>query len=114
MKALLTAAALCGSLAFGFAPAPYNPEAPPAAQAPKAEEQSNKKEDIELTRKIRQDVMKEDALSMGAKNVKIVTKDGTTHLSGTVKTPEEKDLIESIAKRHAGDANVMSHIEVKA
>jgi osmotically-inducible protein OsmY len=114
MKPLLIAATMCTSLALGFAPTPYTPEAPPAAQAPPAQEQSNKKEDVELTRKIREELMKQETLSVAAKNVKVVTKDGITHLSGSVKTPEEKDLIESIAKRHAGEANVQSHIQVQA
>ncbi len=118
MNRLLTTAmastVFCASLALGYSPAPYTPDAPATAQAPPADEQSNKKEDVELTRKIREDIMKQDSLSMGAKNVKIVTKDGMTHLSGAVKSSEEKTLIESIAKRHAGDANVQSHIEVKS
>lgn len=114
MKPILIAATMCASLALGFAPTAYTPEAPPASQAPPAQEQSNKKEDVELTRKIREDLMKQEKLSLSAKNVQVVTKDGTTHLSGSVKTAEEKALIESIAKRHAGEANVQSRIQVQA
>lgn len=114
MKPLIIAASLWASLALGYSPTAYTPEAPPAAQAPPAQEQSNKKEDVELTRKIREDLMKQETLSLTAKNVKVVTKDGVTHLSGSVKTGEEKSLIESIAKRHAGEANVQSHIQVQA
>lgn len=114
MKPLLVAASMCANLVLGFSPTAYTPEAPPAAQAPPAQEQSNKKEDVELTRKIREDLMKQETLSLAAKNVKVVTKEGVTHLSGSVKTPEEKDLIESIAKRHAGENNVQSHIQIQA
>src|SRR6202011_4616826 len=47
-----------------------------------AEKQSNNKDDLALTQKIRQAVMKDGALSMNAKNVKIIARDGTISLKG--------------------------------
>ena len=45
-----------------------------------AEKQSNSKDDLALTQKIRQAVMKDGSLSMNAKNVKIIARDGTISL----------------------------------
>src|ERR1700759_945876 len=41
-----------------------------------AEKQSNSKDDLALTQKIRQAVMKDGSLSMKAKNAKIIAQDG--------------------------------------
>jgi hyperosmotically inducible periplasmic protein len=41
-----------------------------------AEKQSNSKDDLALTQKVRQAVMKDGSLSMNAKNVKIIAQDG--------------------------------------
>ena len=49
-----------------------------------AEKQSNSKDDLALTEKIRQAVMKDSSLSMNAKNVKIIARDGTISSRGTV------------------------------
>jgi hyperosmotically inducible protein len=76
------------------------------------EEQSNKKEDIELTRKIRRELTKSETLSTYAKNVKIITSGGMTTLRGPVKSQQEKDAVEAIAKRLAGDGKVTSHLEI--
>jgi hypothetical protein len=47
-----------------------------------AEKQSNGKDDLALTQKIRQAVMKDGSLSMNAKNVKIIAQDGKITLKG--------------------------------
>src|SRR6202043_2118395 len=47
-----------------------------------AEKQSNSKDDLALTQKIRQAVMKDGSLSMNAKNVKIIAQDGKVTLKG--------------------------------
>ena len=77
-----------------------------------AEEQSNKPEDVELTRKIRQDVTSRESFSTYAKNIKIVTRDGVATLRGPVRTTEEKLAIEQIAQKHAGAEKVKSYLEV--
>lgn len=81
-------------------------------QAVTPEEQSNKKEDLELTRKIREEVNSRDNMSTYAKNVKIVSRDGVTVLRGPVRTMEEKLAIEEIAQKHAGADKVKSYLEV--
>lgn len=85
-----------------------------AAEAKTPEDQGNSPEDRKLTQAIRQAVMKEDGLSMTAKNVKIITAGGAVTLRGPVNTLEEKKKIEDLAKTTAGGAKVDSQIEVKA
>jgi osmotically-inducible protein OsmY len=84
-----------------------NPEAITAG------EQSNSKSDMELTRKIRRAVVKNDSLSMMAHNVKIVCVNGSVTLRGPVKTDEEKTTVADIARNIAGPDKVDDQLEVK-
>jgi hyperosmotically inducible periplasmic protein len=79
-----------------------------------AEKQSNSKDDLSLTQKIRQAVMKEGSLSMNAKNVKIIARDGNITLKGPVDSQQEKDTIGSKAGEIAGKDKVDNRLEVKA
>ena len=83
-----------------------------AANAVTAGQQSNKKEDLELARKIRNEVTANKTMSTYAKNVKIITRDGQATLRGPVNSVEEKQAIEMIAKRLAGDTKVHNHLEI--
>ncbi len=58
--------------------------------------------------------MKDDSLSMMAKNVKIITADGVVTLRGPVKNAAEKETVARLAEANAGGAKVMNHLEVKA
>ncbi len=77
-------------------------------------DQSNSPEDLKITQAIRQAVVKDEALTMTAKNVKIITADGQVTLRGPVKSAEEKMKIEQLAKSAAGAAKIDNQIEVKA
>jgi len=77
-------------------------------------DQSNTPEDLKITQSIRQAVVKDDSLTMTAKNVKIITAGGMVTLRGPVKSAEEKMKIETFAKAVAGDAKVDNQLEVKA
>lgn len=77
-------------------------------------DQSNTPEDLKITQAIRQAVVKDAALTMTAKNVKIITAGGQVTLRGPVNTAEEKMKIEQLAKTAAGAANVDNQLEVKA
>jgi hyperosmotically inducible periplasmic protein len=79
-----------------------------------AEKQSNSKDDLALTQKIRQVVMKDGSLSMNAKNVKIIAQDGKILLKGPVDSQQEKDTIGSEAGEIAGKDKVDNQLEVKA
>lgn len=78
-----------------------------------AEQQSNQKGDLALTQRIRQAVVKDPALSMNAKNVKIITRQGKVLLRGPVETPQEKASIAAKAGQIAGPGNVEDQLEVK-
>jgi hyperosmotically inducible periplasmic protein len=107
-------------------PIPYDPAALTEADNSKrnsteqnkntdtAEKQSNSKDDLALTQKIRQAVMKDGSLSMNAKNVKIIARDGTISLKGPVDSEREKDTIATAAGEIAGKDKVDNQLEVKA
>lgn len=77
-------------------------------------DQSNTPEDLKITQAIRQAVVKDDSLTMTAKNVKIITAGGRVTLRGPVKSAEEKMKIEALAKAAAGETKVDNQLEVKA
>lgn len=80
---------------------------------PTADDQSNKKSDVDVTRAIRKAIMAKKGFSVNAQNVKIVTKKGVVTLRGPVDTSEEKDTIETLAKENAGSFKVVNELEVK-
>ncbi len=69
--------------------------------------------DVELTRMIRQELVKNEGLSTNAQNVKIITLNGVVTLRGPVESANEKTKIEEIAKKTAGVKRVDSQIEVQ-
>jgi hyperosmotically inducible protein len=58
--------------------------------------------------------MKDGSLSMSAKNVKIIARDGTISLMGPVDSQREKDTIATSAGEIAGKNKVDNQLEVKA
>lgn len=84
-----------------------NPETMTAGQ------HSNAKGDVELTRRIRRAVVKDNSLSMMAHNVKIISANGSVILRGPVKTEEEKANIARKAQAIAGADKVDNQLEVK-
>lgn len=77
-----------------------------------AGQQSNSKDDIQITRRIRQDVVKDKSLSSNAHNVKIITENGKVTLKGPVRSEQEKEVIEHKAQLVAGVENVQDQLEV--
>lgn len=69
--------------------------------------------DVELTRKIREEIVKNNKLSTDAHNVKIITIGGVVTLRGPVASTSEKSQIEGIAKKTAGVKRVDNLIEVQ-
>jgi osmotically-inducible protein OsmY len=56
-------------------------------------DQSNSKNDVEITRQIRQAIVKDDSLSTSAHNVKIITNGGVVTLRGPVASADEKTIV---------------------
>lgn len=77
-------------------------------------DQSNSSSDIKITAAIRRAIMKDDSLSMTAKNVKIITDKGMVTLRGPVKTAAEKTTIARLAGEAAPQSRVDDQLEVEA
>ena len=75
-------------------------------------DQSENEADRTITQNIRRAVTADDSLSSNAKNVKIITNNGTVTLRGPVKCEKEKAEIEAKAKQVAGVKSVDNQLEV--
>lgn len=75
-------------------------------------DQGSSESDRTITQQIRQEVVKNDAVSMTGKNVKIITVDGVVTLRGPVKTGDEKTSIVAIAQGVPGVKRVDNQLEV--
>lgn len=82
--------------------------------APTADQQSNSKTDIALTRHIRRAIERDGSLSVLAHQVKIITSNGNVTLRGPVKTEAEKAAIGSKAEAIAGADKVDNQLSVTA
>jgi hyperosmotically inducible periplasmic protein len=74
-------------------------------------DQSNEPADVELTQKVRKGITSNEAMSVQARNIKIITQSGVVTLRGPVKTQQEKTSIESLAKT-AGAARIDNQLEI--
>lgn len=77
-------------------------------------DQGSSDSDVEITRKIRKDVMAGEHFSTKAKNVKIITANGKVVLRGPVDSADEKQQINDMAVNAAGASNVINQLEIKA
>jgi sporulation protein YlmC with PRC-barrel domain len=69
--------------------------------------------DVDTSRKIRQQIMALNGLSVDARNVKIITVNGRVTLRGPVDNADEKRQITEIANRVATSAQVDNQLQVK-
>ena len=76
-------------------------------------DQANSSADLKTTQAIRQALMKDEELSMTAKNIKVITANGHVTLRGPVKTAQEKAKIDQLAKSAAGGAKIDNQLDVK-
>jgi len=74
--------------------------------------QSNKPADIEMTRQIRRALMADKSLSTTARNVKVITIDGTVTLRGPVNSEHEKAVVADKAVQIAGIGHVDDQLEI--
>lgn len=75
-------------------------------------DQGESEADRTITQSIRQAVVKDDALSFTAKNIKIITVDGVVTLRGPVKSDKEKTNIGTLAQQVSGIKRVDNQLEV--
>jgi hyperosmotically inducible periplasmic protein len=108
-----------GGLAFAQEPSPTAPDNSAmnardrGGDTMTAQQQSNSKSDVELTREVRRAVVKDESLSTLAHNVKIVTSNGNVTLRGPVANEQEKTSIADKAQAIAGQGKVDNELEVK-
>ncbi len=81
---------------------------------PTAVDQGTSTADIDTTRRIRREIMRDTTLSSNARNVKIITINGHITLRGPVDDEAQKSSVEAIAKRIAPDSVVDNQLDVKA
>ena len=77
-------------------------------------DQSNSRQDVNTTAAIRRAIVKDHSLSAMAKNVKIVTANGTVTLRGPVKSDAEKTKITELAESAGFNVKIDNQLEVKA
>ncbi len=76
-------------------------------------DQGESEGDRTITQTIRKSIVDNDDLSMNAKNVKVITVDGTVTLRGPVKSDAEKQTIASVAQKTPGVKKVENLLEVE-
>jgi hyperosmotically inducible periplasmic protein len=120
MKTAVTRLLLVGALTAGWgvgmaAQAPDNTARNARdrqANAKTADQQSNAKHDVELTRQIRRAIVADKSLSTNAHNIKIITRAGKVTLKGPVRNENEKSTVAAKATEIAGSGNVTNQISV--
>jgi hyperosmotically inducible protein len=83
-----------------------------AAAAPTADQQTNAKTDVAITRDIRRAIVNDKSLSTYAHNVKVITQHGDVTLKGPVLTDDEKKIVEAKATEVAGAGHVTNAISI--
>lgn len=77
-----------------------------------ADQQSGTAKDMNITQRIRQDLMDEEDFSTYAQNVKIITMNGKVTLKGPVRSVQEQRKIIEHARKVAGSSNVKDEMSV--
>ena len=84
---------------------------PPATPATTAADQSNEPADLEITRRIRAAVVMDSALSVGARNCTIITRNSVVTLRGNVSRAEQR-RIAAHAQAVPGVSRIENHLAV--
>jgi len=75
-------------------------------------DQKNNESDLKITQGIRQALMKGE-YSMDAKNIKVITRNGTVTLRGPVKTAAELEKISVLVKAMPGIKSIDNQLQVE-
>ncbi len=79
-----------------------------------AADQGNSEVDLSITQQIRQAVVADDRLSLNAKNITIVTREGVVTLRGEVETTAEHAVLQEITNRVPGVRHLNDQVVVDA
>lgn len=77
-----------------------------------ADQQKGNARDIQLTTRIRREILKEKNLSTYARNIKIITINGKVTLKGPVRSATDENTILIHARAAAGTPNVVNEIAI--
>ncbi len=77
-----------------------------------AQDTTRAENETEMVRRIRSEITSNSDLSVRAHNVKIINQNGQIYLKGPVANTMEKSKVEDIAKRMAGNTNVVNQTYV--
>ena len=83
-----------------------------ATGAVTADQQKENTGDRDVTRKIRQSLLKDKTLSSYAHNVKVIAQDGQVTLKGPVRSDDERRIVEAKATEVAGAGHVTNEMSV--
>ncbi|MDD5321080.1 MAG: BON domain-containing protein [Methylococcales bacterium] len=78
------------------------------------EDQKETEGDIKITAAIRKAAVKDESLSVNARNVKIITRNGMVTLRGPVESEAENMKLQDIARKTPGVMQVNNQLEIKA
>jgi hyperosmotically inducible protein len=115
---LLLSAALIGPQAIAQTPTSVAPDNTKSNKldatnsTATADAQTNSATDLDLAKRIRQDVMADKSLSTYAHNVKIVATNGNVTLNGVVRSEAEKRAVAMKATAIAGKNNVTNDLKI--
>jgi hyperosmotically inducible protein len=76
-------------------------------------DQGTSEADLDMTRRIRKEILDQQNLSLNARNIKVITLNGRVTLRGPVNDAAEKRSMEEIVQRIAPTATVDNQLEVK-
>ena len=100
------------SMLLGVADAAVTVAQSPRPAPQKAAASQGTRTDAETTKLIRQAIQRDTSLSVAARKVQVVTLAGYVTLKGSVRSPEERAVVEAKAAQIAGDDYVMSQLTV--
>ena len=112
---VLTGVSMLIGIAVNAQTAPDNTKVNRRDRAPSAvtaDQQKDNAGDREITRKIRQSLIKDKTLSSYAHNIKVIAQGGQVTLKGPVRSDEEKHNVESKAIEVAGAGHVTNQMSV--
>ncbi len=78
------------------------------------EDQKKSERDIKVTANVRKAIVERKSLSVNARNIKIITRNGTVTLRGPIDSAAESTEIERIAKQTPGVTQIDNQLEIKA
>lgn len=86
----------------------------PAVETPRPTplDQGQSSADVDITAEIRRDLVANDALSMNAKNVKVITKEGVVTLRGPVASEDERAVVVTTVQKVTGVKTVDNQLEI--